>query len=113
MLANWFGGMHRFALFFRSAILVMIFNPLSVSGFSCSVMPSKSWMRSRVWSCRSCSTSLLLLEEVDEVADVPLWDCASVTVICSAVGALGAETGVDFGRAPVWWKADGGFVVLC
>ena len=52
--------------------------------------------------------SLLLLEEVDEVADVPLWDCASVTVICSDVGALGAETGVNFGRAPVWWKADGG-----
>ena len=102
MFATWFGGMHRFALFFSLAIFVMIFSPLSVSGFSRSAMPSKSCMRSWVWSCRSCSKSLLLLEEVDEVAEVPLWDCACVTVICSDVGALGAETGVDFGRAPVW-----------
>ena len=29
MLATLFGGMHRFALFFSSAIFVMIFSPLS------------------------------------------------------------------------------------
>ena len=43
------------------------------------------------------------------MAEVPFWDCARVTVICSDevsrrsdFGALGAETAVDLGRAPVW-----------
>ena len=47
-----------------------------------------------------------LLEEA-EVTDVPLLDCAAVTVICSVVGACGAEMGIDLGLAPVCWKADG------